>query len=54
MTIIGAVPLLVAIVGAILYCVVQRADVKQLALYAWACGLLVTLLGLAGHTIRIG
>ena len=54
MTVISTIPFLVAVVGAILHCVVQRADVKQLALVAWFCGLLVTLWGLAGHGIRIG
>ena len=54
MTFFASIPLLVSILGAVLYLVVKRPDVKQLALYAFACGLLVTLFGLAGHTIRIG
>jgi hypothetical protein len=35
---------LVALVGLLAYALSKNPDVKALALYAWACGLLVTLL----------
>lgn len=55
MTIIALVPLLVCIAGGLLCLLpVGNADVKKLAFAAFAAGLLVTLLGLSGHTIRIG
>lgn len=54
MTIISALPLLVAIVGAVIYLTVDRPGIKQLALCIFACGLLVTLFALAGQVVRIG
>ena len=54
MTFFASIPLLVSILGAVLYLVVKRPDVKQLALYAFACGLLVALFAIAGHTEPVG
>lgn len=54
MTIISAIPLFVAVLGALVYLIASNDRVRQLALYAWATGLLVTLFGLAGHVVRIG
>lgn len=49
------IPTLVALAGALLYLAPIKHDgIRQLALYAYACGLLVTLFALSGHTIRIG
>jgi len=53
MTIIAFVPALVAIAGALGARFAKHPDTKQIALYAFACGLLVTLFGM-GHAIRIG
>jgi len=47
------VSLLVALVGAIVYIVTANSKVAQLALYAWACGLLAFLLQLPAHTVGI-
>ncbi len=53
MTVIALVPVLCALLGAVLYLVPVRPDVKQLALVAFGCGLLVSLFGFASHTIRL-
>lgn len=46
------VPLIVAIIGAVLYCVFNKpetANYKELAKAMWWCGLLVTLFAVAGY-----
>ncbi len=55
MTVTALLPTLVMVVGGILYLLptTKSAGVKQLAFAAFACGLLVTLLGLSGHTIHL-
>ena len=40
---------LVALLGLLAFALSKNPDVKALALYAWACGLLVTLLDFTGH-----
>lgn len=48
-------PVLVAAVGGLVYLApIKSAGVRQLALVAFGCGLLATLLSFAGHTVRIG
>lgn len=44
---IGFIPLLVCIIGLIVYALSNNGKVQQLALYAFGCGLLVTLFNFA-------
>ncbi len=53
MTIIGAIPLLVALAAAAIYIAVKHPDVKQLAIYTYAAAILVTLLGLASRVVHL-
>lgn len=54
MTLIAIIPLLVALVGAVTYAVSANPKVSELGRIAFFAGLLVTMLAMAGHTIRIG
>lgn len=54
MTVIAIIPLLVAVVSAVLYLVVARADVKQLASYAYLAAMIALMLSVAGHVVRLG
>lgn len=54
MKIEAMLPALVALGGGLLYLLpIRHSSVRQLALVAFGCGLLVTLFGLAGHTVRL-
>lgn len=46
------VPLLVAIVGVLLFALTEN-KLSQIGMWLFICGTLVTLLDVAGHTIRI-
>lgn len=54
MTVIAFLPLLVAVVSAVLYIVVARADVKQLAGWAFLAAMIALLLSMSGHVVRFG
>jgi len=54
MTIIAVVPFLVAIVGAIVFCLASNGNAKELGRGAYWMGVLVVLWSLMGHVIRIG
>lgn len=54
MTVVGWIPLLVAVLAAVIYLVVQRADVKQLAGWTFLAAMIALMLSLAGHLARIG
>jgi len=52
MTITILLPLLVCLIGAIVY-FVKAKEVAQLALYAYFAGLLVTLFEVATHVVKL-
>lgn len=55
MTIISGLPLLVAVLGAIIYLILlkgTRESVAELSRIAWNCGLLVFLFGVATQVIK--
>jgi type III secretory pathway component EscS len=52
MTITILLPLLVAIVGLLVYALAASTKLQEAGRLAYACGLLVTLLEVAGHVIR--
>src|SRR3954470_19496006 len=51
---ITVIPLLVCLLGLLAYALSANAKVVELGRLAFACGLLVTLWSLAGHTVRFG
>lgn len=53
-SLVTVIPMLVAIISAVLYLLVTKSEVKSLALYAFATSFLVVMFGLAGHVVRIG
>lgn len=50
---IAIVPLVVAIIGLLVYALSANPKVAELGRLAFACGLLVTLFAMAGHTVRL-
>lgn len=54
MLIITVIPLLVAIIGLLIYALAANPKVAECGRLMFACGTLVTLWSLAGHTVRIG
>lgn len=47
-------PLCLAVVGAPLYLLATRAELKEMGRLAFACGLLALAFSLAQHVVRIG
>ena len=54
MTIVAFLPLLVAVLSAVLYLVVARADIKQLAGWSFLAAMIALMLAMSGHVIRLG
>lgn len=54
MTVVAWLPLLVAVIAAVVYLVVARADVKQLAGWTFLAATLALMMSLAGHVARVG
>ncbi len=53
MTLIASIPLLVSLVGAVLYTLASNAKVAEVGRLMFACGLLVALFGVAGHVVHL-
>jgi len=53
MTAVVLLPLLVCIIGLLVYALAANAKVAELGRMAFGCGLLVTLFALAGHAVRL-
>ena len=53
MTLITSIPLLVAIIGLLIYALAANPKVGELGRLAYATGLLVTLFAFASHTVSL-
>lgn len=53
MTVVLLLPLIVALVGLIVYALSANAKVAELGRLAFACGLLVTLFAFATHGVKL-
>jgi len=53
MSAILILPLLVCILGMLIYALAANAKVAELGRLAFGCGLLVTLFAFAGHAVRL-
>lgn len=53
MSIAILLPLLVCIIGLLVYALAANPKVQELGRLAYGCGLLVTLFALAGHVLRL-
>jgi Na+/phosphate symporter len=51
--IIATVPLLVCVIGALIYALTTRAELKEMGRLMFACGLLVALFVAAKHVVNI-
>lgn len=54
MTVIAWIPLLVAIVSALLYCISANPNVKQLAGWAFLASMIALMFWMTGQTVKIG
>lgn len=54
MTITATIPLLVSLVGALLYVLSGNAKLSEIGRLSFFAGLLATCLAVAGHAVRIG
>ncbi len=50
----ATIPLLVAVIGLLIYALSSNGKVAELGRLAFAAGLLVGLLSVAGHVLRLG
>lgn len=53
MTLYILLPLLVAIIGALVYLAASKAETKELGRLAYGAGLLVTLYAFAAHLVKL-
>jgi hypothetical protein len=53
MTLTTTIPALCALIGLLVALLTSRQPVQYLGLIAFGCGLLVTMMQLAGHVIRL-
>ena len=54
LSLVIVVPLLVAVVGALVYALAANAKLAEMGRLAFATGLLIALLMAGGHTLRLG
>lgn len=53
MTVIALVPVLICIIGALVFALTANGTTKELGRIAYAVGLLWTVYSLAGHVVRL-
>jgi Na+/phosphate symporter len=54
MVVIALVPLVVCVVGALLYALSSNPKISEMGRLAFFAGLLALMLAMAGHTVKIG
>lgn len=54
MTVLAWIPLLVAILSAVLFCLVKNPDVKQLAGWSFLAAMIAFMISMNHDTIRLG